>query len=87
MVIAWCVTEVVRYSFYGLNLLIGTAPYVSTWMRYSLFFILYPVGAGSEFMLVQLAKPFEKRSWAFWGMTAVSAIYGPGKILFVFLIN
>ena len=31
-------------------------------------------------MLVQLAKPFEKRPWAFWGMTAVSAIYGPGTL-------
>ena len=80
MLIAWCITEVVRYSFYGLNLLFGTAPYISVWMRYSFFFILYPIGAGSEFMLVQLAKNFEKRPSAYWGMVAVSAIYGPGKL-------
>ncbi|KAJ3339370.1 hypothetical protein HDU91_001032, partial [Kappamyces sp. JEL0680] len=79
MVIAWCITEIVRYSYYGLGLLLGTAPYVSVWMRYSFFFVLYPIGAFSEFMLVQHARPLEPRLWVTVIMTAISAIYGPGK--------
>ena len=78
MVLAWCITEVVRYSFYGLNLLFGSAPFISTWMRYSFFFILYPIGAGSEVMMVQLAKPFEKDPWILLSMNVISLIYIPG---------
>ena len=87
MSIAWCITEVVRYSFYGLNLLFGSAPFISIWMRYSFFFVLYPVGAGSEFMLVQVAKNFETRPWAYWGMIAASGLYFPGNCVLINLLT
>jgi len=57
MVLAWCLAEVIRYVFYALSLLplsTGSAPstsYVPTWLiylRYTAFYVLYPVGAGSE---------------------------------------
>ena len=47
MVLAWSVTEVIRYSTYATNLL-GFQPYVLLWLRYSLFWVLYPIGASSE---------------------------------------
>ncbi|KAF7976846.1 hypothetical protein HWV62_5550 [Athelia sp. TMB] len=47
MVLAWSVTEVIRYAFYALSLL-GTPPYPLLWLRYTTFYALYPVGAGSE---------------------------------------
>ena len=52
MLIAWSVTEVIRYSFYGFNLLMGSAPYPLVWLRYTLFFALYPIGVGSEVALL-----------------------------------
>ncbi|KAG9397041.1 Protein-tyrosine phosphatase-like PTPLA [Carpediemonas membranifera] len=47
MFIAWSITECVRYSFYAINLW-TTVPWPLQWVRYSAFFILYPLGAGSE---------------------------------------
>jgi len=47
MLFAWCLVEIVRYSYYTchlLNLNIG----ILTWLRYTLFIILYPVGVIAE---------------------------------------
>ena len=50
LMFAWGVTEVVRYSFYFFKLL-GAVPRVITWMRYTFFIVLYPVGVSSELFL------------------------------------
>jgi hypothetical protein len=47
MVLAWSITEVVRYAFYALNLL-NLVPQPLTYLRYSTFLALYPLGAGAE---------------------------------------
>lgn len=47
MVLAWSLTEVIRYSFYAASLL-GSEPHFLLWLRYTTFFALYPIGAGSE---------------------------------------
>ncbi|CAG9465252.1 unnamed protein product [Pedinophyceae sp. YPF-701] len=54
--IAWCVTEVIRYAFYATKE-IGEAPYVITWLRYTTFIVLYPLGVSSELALLYLAYP------------------------------
>ncbi|KAL6858389.1 tyrosine phosphatase-like protein [Trichoderma novae-zelandiae] len=54
MLIAWSVTEVIRYSYFALSLS-GFTPRALTWLRYNTFFILYPVGILSECSLVFLA--------------------------------
>lgn len=47
MCFAWSLTEVVRYSFYFFNLFkIDVKPL--TWLRYSLFTVLYPMGVSGE---------------------------------------
>jgi len=56
MVLAWCITEIIRYSYYMvslINLKIGAL----TWLRYTLFIILYPLGAGSELLCIYKAFP------------------------------
>lgn len=46
---AWALVEPTRYSFYLVKLL-GRAPlYAHTWLRYSLFLVLYPAGILGEF--------------------------------------
>jgi hypothetical protein len=57
MILAWSVTEVVRYSFYGFALVLGSAPYPLVWLRYTLFFVLYPLGVGSELALIYACLP------------------------------
>jgi very-long-chain (3R)-3-hydroxyacyl-CoA dehydratase len=44
---AWSITEIVRYSYYALNIL-DCVPYILTWLRYSLFIVLYPFGVAGE---------------------------------------
>ena len=57
MLFAWCLTEMVRYSFYAFNLVnlnIG----VLTWLRYTLFIVLYPMGVTGELWCYISALPF-----------------------------
>lgn len=81
MLLAWSVTEVVRYLFFALSLGAGVEPSPLRWMRYSGFFVLYPVGISSELWELFIAA----RSASAEGNTvgaavavAVMATYLPG---------
>lgn len=50
MLLAWSLTEVIRYSFYALSLLSISAPALN-YLRYTTFIPLYPLGAASEAFL------------------------------------
>lgn len=52
--VCWTVTEIIRYSYYALNI-IGRAPYILTWCRYTFFFVLYPVGVLGELITIYSA--------------------------------
>ncbi|KAI1795703.1 PTPLA-domain-containing protein [Ganoderma leucocontextum] len=56
MVLSWSLTEVVRYSFYAFSLL-GTEPAPLVFLRYTLFYVLYPTGASSEAFLMYATLP------------------------------
>ncbi|KAJ7680260.1 PTPLA-domain-containing protein [Mycena polygramma] len=69
-VLAWSITEIVRYSFYASNLL-GHEPPLLLYLRYTMFYVLYPVGASSEAFLSYATLPFPSgiptlRSFAGW---------------------
>jgi very-long-chain (3R)-3-hydroxyacyl-CoA dehydratase len=81
MLLAWSITEIIRYSYFALNLKNGQVPDYLTWLRYNTFFVLYPVGIASECWLVFSAtKPAAKWDWrvecALW---LVLAVYVPGE--------
>lgn len=50
-VLAWSITEVIRYSFYAFSLL-DRLPYIVQWCRYTFFFILYPIGVTGELVSI-----------------------------------
>lgn len=79
MLIAWSITEVYRYSYYVTNIL-GRTPGFLTWLRYNTFFVLYPLGAGSEavciFRALSEAKEFNINYYYF--LVAVLLTYPPG---------
>eukprot|EP00048_Salpingoeca_helianthica_P005841 m.92232 g.92232 ORF g.92232 m.92232 type:complete len:782 (-) comp13770_c4_seq1:67-2412(-) len=54
MVLAWSITEVIRYSWYAAKDLSG-APSFLTWCRYTFFYVLYPLGVTGELILVNNA--------------------------------
>lgn len=57
MLLAWSVTEVVRYLFFALSLSgrPGGPPAALRWQRYSGFYVLYPVGIACELWVIFLA--------------------------------
>ncbi|CAN8097160.1 unnamed protein product [Discula destructiva] len=85
MLLAWSTTEVVRYAFFALSLS-GIESGVLQWLRYSGFWVLYPVGILSELwelVLALLAARDDGGSPAWAPVVAglVIATYGPGAPL------
>jgi len=64
--LAWGVTEVVRYSYYCAQLL-GKPSKFHTWCRYSFFYVLYPMGVTGEVsnMLMSLGTIRRKQLFSF----------------------
>jgi very-long-chain (3R)-3-hydroxyacyl-CoA dehydratase len=82
MILSWSITEVVRYAFYACNLL-GKEPYLLFYLRYTTFYVLYPLGAASEAFLIYSTLP--KTALGYWKLTdyqrgVLFAIWWPGTI-------
>lgn len=80
MTIAWSITEIIRYAFYFFALL-GSTPQILIWMRYTFFYVLYPLGAGSEMVLLYKSLPWAKNFSTLlyvWDVLLL-AIYPPGE--------
>lgn len=84
MLIAWSVTEVCRYSYYVTNIM-GRTPGFLTWLRYNTFFVLYPLGAGSEAWCIYQALGEAKayNVGYYWVLVAILATYPPGMYVSV----
>lgn len=59
MAVSWASVEVPRYGYY-LASLFGAAPGWLTWLRYSLFMVLYPSGISGEIGCLWNSLPFIK---------------------------
>jgi very-long-chain (3R)-3-hydroxyacyl-CoA dehydratase len=80
MVLAWSVTECVRYMYYALNALTGTSPAWLTWCRYTFFYVLYPMGAGSEAFLIYRSLEAAKEAYPIYyvALLVILCTYPPG---------
>ncbi len=83
MTVAWSVTEIIRYAFY-FTALIGSTPSFLVYLRYTLFYILYPLGAGSEMVLLFKSLPYAKKfsTLLYVFDVLLLAVYPPGWFLF-----
>ncbi|PHH84194.1 hypothetical protein CDD83_2334 [Cordyceps sp. RAO-2017] len=89
MLAAWAAAEVVRYGYFA-RALVRPPPAALVWLRYSAFYLLYPLGIGSECALVWAATrpedgrgPLERRL-----LYAVLLIYVPGSyVLFTHMMS
>nr|XP_025884107.1 very-long-chain (3R)-3-hydroxyacyl-CoA dehydratase PASTICCINO 2A [Solanum lycopersicum] len=94
LVISWSITEIIRYSYFGIREAFGSVPSWLLWLRYSTFLLLYPIGITSEVGLIYNALPYMKESgkysvrmpnkWNFsfnyyYAAFVCLAIYLPGK--------
>lgn len=57
MTLSWGAVEVPRYGYYLVSLA-GTPPAALTWLRYSLFIVLYPTGITGEVGSLWTSLPF-----------------------------
>ncbi|KAE8784157.1 very-long-chain (3R)-3-hydroxyacyl-CoA dehydratase PASTICCINO 2A-like [Hordeum vulgare] len=93
LIISWSITEIIRYSFFGMKETFGFAPYWLLWLRYSTFLVFYPIGMLSEVGLIFVAIPSMKTSsksrlmmpnkWNFsfdyrYELALTAALYVPG---------
>ncbi|ODV91728.1 hypothetical protein CANCADRAFT_11505, partial [Tortispora caseinolytica NRRL Y-17796] len=80
MVAAWSVTETIRYLYYAVNLLWpDQVPRWIVWLRYTLFYVLYPTGvAGENIVLWKAAAVLGGGSLTYLFRIGVIAIYIPG---------
>lgn len=58
MALAWSLVEVPRYLFYIYAELDVEPPALLTWLRYSLFMVLYPAGISGEVGCLWTALPY-----------------------------
>lgn len=90
MLIAWSVTETIRYGYFAVNLAYGSVPGWLTWARYNAFFVLYPLGIGSECWLVYSSLGLARAKFGLAGenvLRAVLGIYVPGSyVLFTHMM-
>ncbi|GAA6055248.1 hypothetical protein JCM3770_001506 [Rhodotorula araucariae] len=71
MVTAWSFAEIIRYTHYATGLM-GLKLGALEWLRYTAFYVLYPLGAGSEAVLIFLsATPAREK----YGALAGAAVY------------
>ncbi|KAJ1175729.1 hypothetical protein NDU88_001016 [Pleurodeles waltl] len=75
-VVAWTITEIIRYSFYTFSLL-NHLPYIVKWARYTLFIVLYPMGVTGELLTIYAALPLVRQ-------TSLYSITLPNKYNFSF---
>lgn len=82
MVLAWSAADVVRYLYFATRLVGGHQYRRLVWLRYSAFYVLYPIGIASEVGVVSRAV---SEAWGLgnmghaWGYLAAATLYVPGK--------
>ncbi|GAY38176.1 hypothetical protein CUMW_034690 [Citrus unshiu] len=82
--LAWCLIEVIRYPFYALNT-IGACPHWLTYLRYTMFIPLYPIGVLGEMLLLYQAFPYMKEKNIFANFFAILpfSYYNVVQVVFV----
>ena len=87
MLLAWSITETIRYSFFVSSLSSASGggldgvPSFLIWLRYNTFFVLYPIGITSECVIIYKSiEPATEEFGALGNAGWVAlAIYVPGK--------
>ncbi|XP_065214781.1 very-long-chain (3R)-3-hydroxyacyl-CoA dehydratase 2-like [Planococcus citri] len=61
---AWCGAEITRYAFHIFKEL-NFVPYVVTWLRYSAFIVLIPIGVGGELLGQYMIQSLYANKWTY----------------------
>lgn len=70
IIIAWSITEIVRYAYYATQLM-DMKVKVLTFLRYTLFIVLYPIGVTGEWLiLLSVMRHYE------WSLSIINIFLG-----------
>lgn len=88
LIIAWCIAECTRYFYYGFHLH-NAAPYFATWLRYTLFIVLYPLGVSGELFTTysSLKTISAKKMWSIELPNAFNISFYYDYILIAFMLS
>lgn len=84
MILAWSAADAIRYLYFATRLVGGHQYHNLTWLRYSAFYVLYPVGIASEIGVVYktISQAWELGYNAHaWAYIAAATLYIPGECL------
>ena len=85
LVSAWSVAEIIRYAFYCFKEL-DYIPYPLTWVRYTGFIVLYPIGVSMEVITIYLVTL--QKHWFNPILYAIMASYVPGLfVLYTYMLR
>lgn len=88
LLFAWSVTEIVRYSYYALNIL-NIAPFPLIWCRYTFFLALYPIGVTGELLCLYAAQSYvgESQLWSYTLPNALNFSFSYQYLLICIMIS
>ncbi|GAA5989958.1 hypothetical protein JCM10908_002396 [Rhodotorula pacifica] len=86
MVTAWSLAEIIRYAHYVTGLQ-GFKIKPLEWIRYTAFYILYPLGAGSEAILMFLAGRVAKEDYGFFAQLAINSLVSAWPVALFLLMS
>lgn len=84
MVLAWSAADAIRYLYFATRLVGGHQYRFLIWLRYTAFYVLYPIGIAGEIGCVYHAVSeafrlgYDYHAWAY---IAAATIYIPGALL------
>ena len=83
LLLAWGITECIRYGYFVYTLGLGRVPSWLTWLRYNTFYVLYPLGISSECWLIYLSLDPAAKKEPMYNMflRVVLLIYVPGSYI------
>lgn len=83
MVLAWSAADTIRYLYFATRLVGGHQYQTLIWLRYSAFYVLYPIGIAGEVGVVYHAVAdawrlgYHGHAWAY---IAAATLYIPGNV-------
>ena len=91
LLVAWSTTEIVRYLFYFYTLTSKNgAPKLLIYLRYNLFWVLYPTGVASELLIIYSSLQWAQSKyyvWYKWTLVGSMLTYIPGlPMLFLHMV-
>ncbi|KAB8230042.1 putative membrane protein [Aspergillus alliaceus] len=88
MLLAWSAADTIRYLYFVVMLARGPVPGPLKWLRYSVFFVLYPIGIGSEWWLMFNAARATSSCVVAGIFGFFLVLYGPGTpMMYKYMVN